>query len=300
MTLLVYLPKKTPSNMRNTIILAAAGILFGSCNMNEEELALLNAQKDSLTTVAFQKDQTINEFLGSFAEIQTSLSEITEKENAIANASSNPEMIQSSRDAITAQITDLRTIIDESQVKIQNLSTKLRKSNIKLRKFEKMVASLNEQLASKEKDIIALNTQIATLNANVDTLNVMVTQLTVHSESQQDIIDTQTEQMQTAWVTVGSTKELTEKNVVVRQGGLLGIGKTAHLDSDVTTESFHQVDITETKLVPVDNAKAVKLVTPHPTDSYSLEKEDEKVTGVVITDPAKFWSGSKYLVVMTN
>jgi len=49
--------------------------------LGKEELARLTTEKDSLTSVAFEKDQVINDFLGSFAEIQSNLSEITQKEN---------------------------------------------------------------------------------------------------------------------------------------------------------------------------------------------------------------------------
>jgi chromosome segregation ATPase len=286
--------------MKKMLIPAAAGLLLASCNMNEQEMAKLTTEKDSLISVAFQKDQTINDFLGSFTEIQSDLAEITQKENALADASNNPEMIRTSRDVIKAQLQDLRTMMNDSREKIQALNEKLRKSNLKLGKFDKMVASLNEQLAAKDKDITALNTEIATLNASVETLKTSVTELTVSGEEKAREIEDKTAQLHTAYVTVGTSKELAEKQVVRKEGGLLGIGKTAKLEQNVTPDQFNRIDITQTKAIPVDNKKDVKLVTSHPTDSYTLEKDNELVTGVVITDPANFWSGSKYLVVMTN
>ncbi len=286
--------------MKKILMLAAAGFVFGSCNMHKEEIARLNTEKDSLISVAFQKDQTINDFLGSFTEIQTDLAEITQKENAIENASNNPEMIRTSRDAIKAQIQDLRTMMDDSRNKLEALNEKLRKSNVRYRKFEKMVASLNEQLAAKDKDITALNAQIATLNASVETLKTSVTELTFQTDEQTRKIDDQTTARNTAFVTVGTSRELSEKHVVRKEGGLLGLGKTTRIEPNVTTDQFNKIDITQVKSIPVDHKKDVKLVTTHPSDSYTFEKEQEKVTSLVITDPAKFWSGSKYLVVMAN
>ncbi len=286
---------------KSLIMIAAAGIIFASCNNQKEEVARLTAEKDSLSSLAFQKDQTINDFLGSFTEIQSNLAEITQKENAIAmNATSNPEMVKTSREAIKAQIQDLKALMDESKNKVSDLAAKLKKSSIKLGKFEKMVATLEEQLKMKDNDITALNAQVATLNASVETLKTSVTDLTFKNDEQTKVIGDQTTRLNTAYVAVGTSKELAAKQLVVKEGGLLGIGKTEKVQPDASPELFNKIDVTQTSSIPVDNKKDVKLVTTHPSDSYKLERENEKVTAVVITDPAKFWSSSKYLVVVTN
>ena len=62
---------------------------------------------------------------------------------------------------------------------------------------------------------------------------------------------------------------------------------------------FKTVDITQTNTIPI-NSKEAKLVTSHPSDSYKLQVENDKVTNIVITDPDKFWKASKYLVILTN
>ncbi|MFI5219098.1 MAG: hypothetical protein ACHQNT_06380, partial [Bacteroidia bacterium] len=277
------------------------GFIFTACNTHEKELALATQQKDSLAAVAFEKDQTINDFLGSFSEIQDNLGAITQKENAIAiNASGNPEAIKTSKEVIKSQINDIKLMMDESKKQLSELSAKLKKSNIKLGKFEKMIASLNEQIAQKDKDLLALNEQVATLNNSVTTLKTSVDDLTIQNETKTGIISDQTTRLNTAYVAVGSSKELNTKKVTVKSGGLLGIGKTEKMEPNVNQEAFNTVDITKTNSIPV-NAKDAKLVTTHPSDSYKLERDaSEKVSDLVITDPSKFWSESKYLVVVTR
>lgn len=288
--------------MKKTLIIIAtvAGSIFVSCNSHKEELAQLAQQKDSLTAVSFEKDQTINDFLGSFSEIQDNLATITEKQNAIAvKSTNNPEMIKTSKEVIKSQIQDIKTLMEESKSKISELNAKLKKSSIKLGKFEKMVASLNEQLVEKDKAITVLNEQIAGLNTSVTTLKTSVDELTVKNETSTKVIEDQTTRLNTAYVAVGPYKELSTKKVVVKHGGLLGIGKTEKMEPNVNQEAFNTIDITKTSNIPV-NSKDAKLVTAHPSDSYKLERENEKVSELVITDPAKFWSESKYLVVLTN
>ena len=40
-----------------------------------------------------------------------------------------------------------------------------------------------------------------------------------------------------------------------------------------------------------------KLLTSHPKESYTLTPGEDKLVTLEITDPAKFWSISKYLVI---
>ncbi|MEP7168926.1 MAG: hypothetical protein ABI855_06100, partial [Bacteroidota bacterium] len=152
----------------------------------------------------------------------------------------------------------------------------------------------------KDKDITALNDQIASLNTSVSTLKTNVDDLTAKNDVSTKMIEDQTTKLNTAYVAVGSSKQLSEKKVVARHGGVLGIGKSTLLEPNVNQEAFNTIDITKTNSIPL-NVKDAKLVSAHPSDSYKIERTtDKKVTELVITDPAKFWSESKYLVVMTQ
>ena len=52
------------------------------------------------------------------------------------------------------------------------------------------------------------------------------------------------------------------------------------------------------QLATIIDSKGAKLVTSHPADSYTLNKEKDKVVSIQITNAEKFWSASKYLVVV--
>ncbi|MEO5571359.1 MAG: hypothetical protein ABIT08_01170 [Bacteroidia bacterium] len=289
--------------MKKSIIIIAvlAGSIFAGCENHKVEIAQLNKEKDSLMSVSYTKDQTINDFLGSFTEIQGNLSEITKKEQALAvNTNSNPEMIKTSKDVIKSQIQDIKSLMEESKTKLEEMSSRLKRSNVKNAKFEKMIATLNEQIAQKDKDITSLNDQIASLNTSVATLKTSVDDLTVKNDVSTKMIEDQTTKLNTAYVAVGSSKQLSEKKVVARHGGILGIGKTTAMVPNVNQEAFNTIDITKTNSIPL-NVKDAKLVSAHPSDSYKIERTtDKKVSELVITDPAKFWSESKYLVVLTE
>ena len=78
------------------------------------------------------------------------------------------------------------------------------------------------------------------------------------------------------------------------------MGKAELVKKDFDRTSFTTVDITKLSNIPV-SGKEVLLLTNHPSDSYSLTKDAKKMTtNLVISNPEKFWSASKYLVVQEN
>jgi chromosome segregation ATPase len=283
--------------LSSAVVLAA---LFTGCDNNEKELARLANEKDSLIAVASIKDKSIEEFVTSFEEIQSNLSEITAKQETIAEKTEgNPEMSTNTRERINAEIATIKQLMDESKAKVDELNKKVKSSNSRIRKFEKMIASLNEQIATKDSQLVVLNDQLLALNTQVETLNTTVGTLSTKDSVNTKTIQDQTSKINTAYVAMGSYKKLRDEQVITRQGGFLGLGKEEELAANINQEAFTRVDITQLSNIPV-NTKEVEMVTVHPMDSYSIEKQDDKVSEIRITDPEKFWSTSKYLVVMTK
>ena len=80
--------------------------------------------------------------------------------------------------------------------------------------------------------------------------------------------------MNKAYVVSGTYKDLKEKGVLVKEGGVLGLGKKESLQENFKDDNlFTQVDITKTKTIPV-NSKSAKLVTEHPANSYKMVKDE--------------------------
>jgi flagellar biosynthesis chaperone FliJ len=279
--------------------LIAAAFLTG-CENYKDELAQMTVTRDSLIAVSNAKDQSLEEFLATFDEIENNLKEITTRQDMVrTDTPDNVEMSKNVKDRIQGEIVALRTLIDESKEKVESLSKKLKNSNYKLAKFEKMVADLNEQLTNKETELTGLNEQLATLNKQVETLDGKVANLTEKDSVNTNIIDNQVKKLNTAYVAVGDYKKLNEKKVVTKEGGFLGLGKEEKLSAQFNKEAFSKVDITQLSNIPL-NTKEAKLVTVHPEGSYTLKEQNDKVSELVITDPNEFWSASKYLVVMTK
>jgi predicted nucleic acid-binding Zn-ribbon protein len=281
-------------------VIAASAMLLTGCENYKEELVHMTSQKDSLVAVANAKEQSIEEFLNAFEEVENSLAEITEKQNLVKNQSADDsELSRDMKTRIQAEIAMIGQLLDESKVKTEELTKKLKQSNFKVGKFEKMIASLNEQITAKDEQMQTLAGEITILNTQVATLNQSVESLSVKDSMNNDYIAKQTTKLNTAYIAVGDYKKLRDEKVVTKEGGFLGLGKEEKLSPQLNTEAFSEVDITRINNIPLDS-KDAKLVTVHPTGSYSIEKQNDRVSEIKITDADKFWSTSKYLVVMTK
>ena len=93
---------------------------------------------------------------------------------------------------------------------------------------------------------------------------------------------------------VGAEKALRASGIVSKQGF---IGRTLTVGDAGHHDQFIRADARTLTEVLVEQKRAT-VVTPHPADSYELiTRADKTVYKLVITDPERFWSSSKVLVV---
>lgn len=287
--------------MKNLLIAAVALLLIPGCK--QKELDQANHQKDSLSAVVNDREKYINEFIASFNEVEINLDSVAARQHLISVNTDKPgELKPTQKERINAQISAINNLMDENRKKIADLSRKLKNSGHKNAELEKMINLLNGQLAQKDVELAELNQKLNELNAQVAELQTNVSTLKADGEAKAQTIAQTTEALHTAYYVVGKPKELQTEKVINRKGGLLGIGKTSILASNFDNSKFTRVDYTQTSTIPV-NSKDVKVITTHPSDSYTLTKDtkDPKmITTLSITNPEKFWSASKYLVVLKD
>jgi predicted nucleic acid-binding Zn-ribbon protein len=288
--------------MKKILLVVPAFLIFVSCHNYQSDIDKLQAEKTSLSDAAKYKDSTITSFISEVNEIESNLAqiEIKQKQSDLAVASSGSELKGNQAERIKENIKAIDALMKENKVRIAALNQKLKASGIKIADFEKMVANLNQQMEGKDKELAELNVKLASLNTRVDSLNTQVTGLTADNTEKTKVIDDQTMKLHTAYFTTGTAKELVDKKVLVKEGGFLGLGKSEKMMSNYDNSAFSQIDITKTSTIPIE-AKDAKIVTTHPTDSYTIQHAGkDQISSLVITDPDKFWKTSKYLVVVVE
>jgi uncharacterized protein (DUF3084 family) len=287
--------------MKNLLVITGIAILISSCGPDyKAEVERMMRERDSLMAQYDAKDSVINGYMQDISEIQTSIETLTQQEEMLkGEGANNPEVSQDAKTRIMGDIEAIRQLIDQNKKKLAELQGRVRRSNVKVAELEKMIESLNTQLAMRDSSINALNENVLALNTTITNMQGTIDTMRNDNANKAREISEKTTRLHTAYYTVGNYKTLRDKKVISKQGGFLGLGKQKTVVPDFNREAFTQIDLTSTKTIEL-NTKAAKLVSTHPTGTYTLKKENEKITAIEITDPEKFWQASKYLVVVTD
>ena len=291
--------------MKQLLFSLILGILLLSCG-NSSEFEQLQAERDSLLQIANNKDETINDFIQSFNEIEANLETIKQKENIISlKTHGNIELDDAAKDKINDDILAIYELMKRNNDKLTSLRKKLRKANIKASEFEKMIQRMTKQLEAKaeeintlKNDLVRLNIDIENLNFEIANLNSNVDTLLAEGEVKDELIEIQDQKLNTAYFVFGTKKELKKNNIITSEGGFIGIGRMQKLMENFNKDYFQIIDIRTTTSVPLLTKKA-ELITTHPANSYFFAG-GEQIDSLVIKDPVQFWSVSKYLVIMVN
>ncbi len=281
-------------------ITVAFATLFAGCENYKDEFDQISRERDSLIYIGDVKDSSINSFLEAFNEIESNLDSIVAREQAIeVSASQGGEIDGDQRERINEDIRVINDLLERNRVLLAGMERQLSVSRGRISQLSILADKLQEEVDTRDAQLVDLKVQLADLNLNIDNLNVMLDTITAQKHDQEMQLMDKLEKLHTAWFVVGTFKELRDQNVVDKEGGFLGIGKNQMLKRDFNTDAFTKVDITRIASIPL-RSKAVKVITNHPSSSYSLEREDDQVKSLNILDYEQFWGTSKYLVVIRD
>jgi len=290
--------------MNRIIFLALIVLTLFSSSCKEKEkkqIELLSKENEALRTESKSKDSTINEFFLILNEIESNLALIKEKENIISKGTTRGgELKDDTRSQINEDIKLINDLMLKNKKSIRILNQKLQDSNIKITELEKMLTKTNQMLMVRDSEIVVLKEKLTELNFSIQVLNSTVDTLKQEKSQLTETVNKQVETINTAYYAFDTKKELETNKVIDKTGGFLGLGKTTKLKTDFNQLYFTKIDITKTLSIPLF-AKKVKIVTTHPSESYTLVKNAEGVFEKIdITDSEKFWSASKYLVIIVE
>lgn len=290
------------------VLLTVIGFGLFQLSKKTDELQAMKMEKDNLTDVMYQRDSTINDFMMAFNEIDDNLTFINSRRNQLSLEAAN-EMDLDRKATILNDIKLMDSMLVASSRHIEDLEKRLKDSGVKMRSFENRIAALNKTMlensaemdvlrqSMEEKDyqIAGLNTRLEMYESVVEEKDevIRVNEYTIEEKEQE------LNQLNKAWYTMGSFRELKEHGILSRSGGVLGIGSTKELQQNFSNDYFTSLDIRDTKMIPIAS-KSARVISDHPEDSYELIVEDGLITSLVIENPEEFWKISKYVVVETK
>lgn len=281
------------------IILLFAGIIVFSLYNHEHKklIYLMETQKTSLTDKVNARDSVISEWITTFDDIEKNIAMIKEKEKLITINSSNAEISNDKRLQVLEDIKTINTLLEQNKKKIASLNAQLKKSGGTIKVLQIKISELEASMKQNENEISELKTSLVEKKFEVEQLNTHVAVMQDTIAKKDEKISTQTYEINKAFYTVGTFKELKAKGLLTKEGGFIGLGKTEALTGNFPDNSFVQIDLTEIKSISV-NSKSAKLISDHPDGSYEfIRDKDNIIESIEIKDPAQFWKSSKYAVI---
>ncbi len=262
----------------------------------------VDIKNDSLMAVVAERDSSLIHYIDTFNEIESNLDSVAVRQQIISmnTDKSHGELKGSKKEHINAEIAAINDLMDRNRKEMEGLTKKLQNSKYNNAALQKTIKTLNIQISQKDYELCELNLKLDELNTKVTKLNTTIDSLGEQNHLKAIVIDYQTKDLHTAFYIVGEKKDLLEEKIIDRKGGVLGLGRTSELSQNFDDSKFTKIEFTETSTIPI-NGEDIKVITNHPSDSYKLDKDEKekgRVKNLVITNPVKFWSSSKYLVVV--
>lgn len=284
--------------MKKLLLLSVCVAVLTSCgNMGRNES--LKAENDSLNIVLAERDAELESIMEAFNEVQEGFRLINEAENRVDLQSGAVEGTSVSQ-KIREDIRFISEKLQSNRERIAELEKQLDNSKYASSQLKKTIANLKKELEAKTQQIETLQTELASKNIRIAELDDAVAGLTqnvndlvAENKVKSEMVATQDKALNAAWFVFGTPSELKEQKIISKKF----LQKTKVLeDKDFNKDYFTQIDIRTDKQIKL-YSKDAKLLTSHPDASYELVKDDKDLLTLMITDPNKFWSVSRYLVI---
>ena len=271
-------------------------LLLGACTGKKSSPDLANMeQNDSLQRIIAQRGSEINDMMSTLNEIQEGLSAINQAENRLSIAREGEGANKTAQ--IKENIKFIANTMARNRELMKRLQQQLRESRFNGDELRKTISNLTQQLDDKAQELQRLKAEldakdihIAELDEKIDNLNDNVENLQTDAQQKAQTISNQDKQLNTAWFVFGTKKELKEQHIMEN-------GKV--LQSNFNKNYFAKIDIRIDKEIKF-YSKSARILTMHPSGSYTLTPDVNKQYVLRITNPQLFWSTSKYLVVLVK
>lgn len=286
--------------MRSIILILSViglSLAFPSCNNDEEKAAAKHTQ-DSLLKV--QQDSLLNVFHGELEAIASKVSEVNAK-NGIFNLDTSENVVLS-KETIMSQVESLDQLLSSNQNQLNDLYKRMKDSKLNTEQLELKIKEMQATISQREAYIDKLIKMLEDKDVQIDQILARVDSMRITNIDLTEEVIKMDEEMHQVYYVVGESKELKEKGITTKEGGLMGLGGSKKLDvSTLDISLFKMVDERDLTSIPLFSKKA-KLVTNHPESSYTIKLDaNGQSESLEILDRKRFWMATDYLVVeVTN
>jgi hypothetical protein len=288
--------------MKKALAICAFIIALTSCTQYSSEYKRTQNENDSLKLQLLKNEAEMNEMLGILNDIENDIQSIREAEDFLS-IQKDSELSDSKRQQIKRSMLIITETLRKNKLQLADLQEKLNNSNVQSSALRKTIERLTNDINEKSEIIVKLqdelgqrDEQIKEFAVQVEGLSADIQTLEGVNTSQSALISEQDQSLNQVYYCFGTKKELKEQNII-SGGGLFTNSKT--LEGEFNREYFISVDKRQVTAIPLYSSKA-KVRTNHPAGSYEFFKDQDGNLTLEIKDVIKFWSLSKYLVIVVG
>ena len=278
--------------------------LIYSCNQGEIER--LRVQNDSLLTSKHQNDSTFQKLISTFITVESNLNSIRKKEAKIQQQISNNKLEKNGKDSIIAFMDDIDNLSQTNKMLVTKLEKEIDTLPLQVKGMGQMVVGLKEKSNLQNKEVDDLKGKLTTIHRDFRKLfeEYVTTEVSKMELSEQNMrLDHQNiklqkanqqlrEELNSGWYATGTKNELKAKKLVNTKGILLSNSLSENLDKSefvkIDIRNFHSLDLF---------VKKARLISKHPPETYEITGNKKIAKKLLIKDPVKFWSVSKFLLI---
>lgn len=281
------------------ILASAAVVVLGACsgNDNKEQLEADSVQIASLQSQYNEANSFNDSLLLLMGDIYTGLDSINQQEGLLYNTGGGEgvdrrEEIRQNLASIRARLAANKQLLNELQAKANASGQQNSVLNKTIEQLKVRIAQQDQKISQLTADLEKANTQIANLNTQV-----------AEGEKKLEVANAATEEAKAETVAVeneankvyyaiGTNKELKNQGLLEKKF----LGATKVLQGNFNQSYFTTGDKRTLTSIPT-GAKKAEIKTNMPAGSYQIVGEKDGPKTIKITDPAKFWSLSPYLII---
>lgn len=262
----------------------------------EALISELKTENENLQDKAENAEQSLNDFMQAFNDINQNLEEIKRKEDIISLTAENMEFGVKGTEKIQEDILLIYDLLEENKATVDELRSKMEAGDMINEDMQRSLDLLGRSVDKKNEQISALRNRLENMNFEMQVLNDSLDSLMLANQLQHKKIQAQEDILSTGYYIIGSSRDLYNMGITTRKGGFAGIGSISQIDEHFETRLFKKLNIYETRRIPL-KSKKVKILSTHPAHAYKFDGPTDHYENLIITRPDKFWATSRYLVI---
>ena len=266
----------------------------------------VQARIDSLTRVAGERDQMVQEMAQNarlLSDISADLAKV-QVQGKLKVSSESPA--EASRDSIRQRVRYIATRLNETSAKLRDSERHVRGLT---HVSDSLRATLQATIANYDSVVASQRTQLAELTARLDTLQGQNVALKDTVGRLSDTVAHLTTYENTVYYVIGTKEELEQKGLIEETGGsrflwiLWKSGETVVPSRQLDPKQFTAIDRRRvTRIALPDSTGSYRIASRQDVSSLATPPDkDGRVSGALeITAPDRFWSPSKYLILVKS